>query len=56
MLDVLNAGEMPPEDEKQPAREELASVIGVLTDGLFEARRRLVDSRHVTLRRLNKRE
>ena len=56
VLDVLNGGEMPPEDEKQPPVEELASAIGALSDGLFEARKRLVDSRHVTLRRLNKRE
>lgn len=56
VLDVLNGGEMPPEDEKQPPVEELAKAIGALTEGLFEARKRLVDSRHVTLRRLNKRE
>lgn len=56
VLDVLNAGEMPPEDEPQPKTAELATVIGALTDGLFEARKRLVDSRRVTIRRLNRRE
>ena len=56
VLDVLNAGDMPPEDQPQPKRDEFAGLIGTLTDGLFKARKRLVDSRHVTLRRLNKRE
>ena len=56
VLDVLNAGEMPPENERQPSREELADVIGALTDGLFETRKRLADKREVTIRRLNRRE
>lgn len=56
VLDVLNAGEMPPKDEPQPTQAELAKVIGVMIDGLFEARKRLVDTRHVTIRRLNRRE
>lgn len=56
VLDALNAGEMPPEGEQQPPPATLAGVIGELTDVLFEARKRLVDTRQVTLRRLNKRE
>jgi hypothetical protein len=56
ILDVLNAGEMPPEDEPQPKTEELASVIAAMTDVLHDARKRLVDPKSVTLRRLNKRE
>ena len=56
VLDVLNGAEMPPEDAKQPGRDELAEVIGHLTDGLFDARKRLVDKREVTIRRLNQRE
>ena len=56
VLDVLNAGEMPPEEETQPDKGQLASVIGVLTDRLHEARKRLVDKRNITIRRLNRRE
>lgn len=56
VLDVLNAGEMPPEDEPQPNREALTDVIESLTNGLFEARKRLIDTRKVTIRRLNRRE
>ena len=56
ILDVLNGAEMPPEDEPQPSTDELASAITGMTDELFEARKRLVDSETVTLRRLNKRE
>ncbi len=37
VLDVLNAGEMPPEDEQQPTRDELASAIGALTDGTIRS-------------------
>ena len=29
-LDVLNVGEMPPEDEDQPSREELKNVTGLI--------------------------
>lgn len=56
VLDVLNGAEMPPEDEPQPKTGELAEAIATMTDGLFEARRQLVDSGSVTIRRLNKRE
>jgi len=56
VLDVLNASEMPPEKQKQPNVNELADVIDSLTNGLFAARKRLVDSNHVTMRRLNRRE
>ncbi len=56
ILDVLNGAEMPPEDEPQPSTEELAEVIAAMTDSLFEARKRMVDPKSVTIRRLNKRE
>lgn len=56
VLDVLNGAEMPPEDEPQPSTEEMAAAIEVMTDELFQARKRLVDPKSVTIRRLNKRE
>ena len=34
ILDVLNTGEMPPEDEPQPKAEELTFVIGSVTEKL----------------------
>ena len=57
ILDVLNSGEMPPEDETQPTREELELIIGELTEGLFKARKQLASSGgRVEMRRLNRRE
>ncbi|MEC9149099.1 MAG: DUF1587 domain-containing protein [Planctomycetota bacterium] len=57
ILDKLNAGEMPPEDEPQPSREELARVVGDLTQSLQAARKMLRDtSGEIVLRRLNRRE
>ena len=57
VLDVLNAGDMPPEKEPQPAAAELTAVLGALTDGLKLARRRLSDQgREITVRRLNRGE
>ena len=57
ILDKLNAGEMPPEDEPQPSREELARVVGDLTQSLQAARKMLRDSSgEIALRRLNRRE
>jgi len=57
ILDKLNAGEMPPEDKKQPSREELAIVVGDLTESLQAAQSMLRDSGGaIALRRLNRRE
>jgi len=57
ILDKLNAGEMPPEDEKQPSSEELATAVGDLTEALRKAQRMLQDSGgEIALRRLNRRE
>ena len=57
VLDVLNSGEMPPEDEPQPSKAAMEAAIGELTSGLFEARKRLVSTGgSVTMRRLNRRE
>ncbi|MEE2642663.1 MAG: c-type cytochrome domain-containing protein [Planctomycetota bacterium] len=43
ILDQLNGGEMPPEDEPQPGNEALAEILGELTRSLLLARRRLSD-------------
>ena len=57
ILDKLNAGEMPPKDEKQPSSTEVAAVVGDLTEALQEAQKLLQDSGgEIALRRLNRRE
>lgn len=57
ILDQLNAGEMPPKDKKQPTDEELALVVGDLTESLLEAQGMLRDSGgEIALRRINRRE
>ena len=57
ILDVLNSGEMPPEDDPQPSKEKLEVVIRELTEGLFNARKQLASTGgKVTMRRLNRRE
>ena len=57
ILDQLNAGEMPPKTKKQPGKEELAKVVGDLTESLQAAQKMLRDSGgDIVLRRLNRRE
>ena len=57
VLDVLNAGDMPPKDEKQPGKTELTAMLAELTEGLKKARRQLSSQgREVSMRRLNRRE
>jgi len=57
VLDQLNGGEMPPEDARQPSKDELADALDVLTGVVREARRRLTDhGGEISMRRLNKRE
>ena len=57
ILDKLNAGEMPPEDEPQPSKAELAKVVGDLTESLQAAQKMLRDTGgEIALRRLNRRE
>ncbi len=57
VLDVLNLGEMPPEGEPRPPREETSNAIEALTGNLLEARERLADTGgKVVVRRLNRRE
>lgn len=57
MLDQLNGGDMPPEDEKQPQHKELKDTIATLTHHVDKARITLADHRgEIKLRRLNRRE
>lgn len=57
ILDVLNLSQMPPEDEPQPAKQELQDALETLTATLRDARDRLTDTGGaIVIRRLNKRE
>ncbi len=57
VLDVLNLGEMPPENKPQPTLEEMTQVLEDLTHSLLDARKAMADTggRPVS-RRLNRRE
>ncbi len=57
VLNALNSGEMPPEEEKQPAAVQKTDFLDELTQTLVTARRALSDQHGViALRRLNRRE
>jgi hypothetical protein len=57
ILNSLNSGEMPPEEEKQPPKGAKAEFLEALSHTLVDARRALSDLRgQITLRRLNQRE
>jgi hypothetical protein len=57
LLNALNAGEMPPEDESQPANTVKADFLDDLAQTMVAARKNLSDSGgNITLRRLNRRE
>jgi hypothetical protein len=57
VLNTINSGEMPPEDEKQPTNAEKAAFLESLSDTMVAARRKLSDTGGlITMRRLNKRE
>ncbi|MCH2209310.1 MAG: DUF1592 domain-containing protein [Lentisphaerales bacterium] len=57
ILDIMNVGEMPPEDEPQPSLKENETFIGNLTESLEEARKVLVDSGgEIAIRHMNNRE
>jgi len=57
VLNVLNLGEMPPEDEPRPANAELEPVLDHLTSSLLEAKQRFSETGgEVMLRRINRRE
>ena len=57
ILNQLNAGEMPPEDAKQPERVAKTDFLDALSGVLVAARKSLGDQRgQITMRRLNRRE
>ncbi|MDZ4847708.1 MAG: DUF1592 domain-containing protein [Pirellulaceae bacterium] len=57
ILNALNAGEMPPEDSKQPTEIEKTRFLDNLSQTMVSARRKLGDQGGViTMRRLNRRE
>ena len=57
ILDQLNSGEMPPKKKAQPGKEELAKVVGDLTESLQSDQAMLKDSGgQIALRRINRRE
>ena len=57
ILMAINAGEMPPEDEKQPTPEDKLVFLEMLSGKLVEARKVLSDAGgKITMRRLNRRE
>jgi hypothetical protein len=57
VLNAMNAGEMPPEDAKQPPKESKADLLDDLAQTMVVARRSLSDQHGViTMRRLNHRE
>ena len=55
ILDQLNLGEMPPEDESQPSVREKLAVVVLITQGLADAREKFAGKgSHTVFRRLNK--
>ena len=55
ILDQLNLGEMPPEDERQPSVREKLAVVELITQGLADSREKFAGKgSHTVLRRLNK--
>ena len=57
VLNALNSGEMPPEEEKQPKGEAKADLIDDLSNVMVAARKALADQNGaVVMRRLNRRE
>jgi len=54
ILDMLNQGEMPPKDEKQPPKSELLAAVDAITQSVADATQRFKASgAHTVLRRLN---
>lgn len=57
VLNVLNSGEMPPEDSTQPGNVEKTDLLEALAKTMVNARKRLSDAGgKITMRRLNRRE
>ncbi|MAT48084.1 MAG: hypothetical protein CMO35_11750 [Verrucomicrobiaceae bacterium] len=55
IVDQLNLGEMPPQDEEQPATKERLTAVKAMTEAIKAARERFGGSgQHTALRRLNK--
>ena len=54
ILDQLNQGAMPPEDEKQPEKAELLAAVDAITESMADATQRFKGTgAHTVLRRLN---
>ena len=54
ILDQLNQGDMPPEDEKQPKKAELLATVDAITQTIADATQRFKGTgAHTVLRRLN---
>jgi cytochrome c553 len=56
ILDVVNLGEMPPEDEPQPSADETKRFVATLTTQIEKAREHLASSGQEQFRRLNRSE
>lgn len=57
VLDELNGATMPPEDEAQPSKEELSTVLESLTFEIEKAKKSLYGKdRNIVMRRLNRRD
>jgi len=57
VLNAMNSGDMPPEEEKQPSNEAKADLLDDLANVMVAARRSLGDRQGaITMRRLNRRE
>lgn len=56
ILDVINLGEMPPEDEPQPSADETRRFVAAITRQLEVAREALASDGHERFRRLNRNE
>ena len=57
VLNVMNSGEMPPENKRQPEKVEKADFLEDLAQTMVLARKKLSDSGgQITMRRLNRRE
>ena len=57
ILNSINSGEMPPEDEKQATPEDKTDFLAALSQQIVEARAMLSDTGgEITMRRLNRRE
>ena len=56
VLDLINIGDMPPEDEEQPGKEELTAMLDALYNTTANARDIVASKGNGVMRRLNSRE